>query len=224
MVMKVSVVLPAYNEEKYIEKCIESILDQSVPADEVILINNNSTDKTLRLAQKYPIIIENEQMQGTIPTRNHGFDMVTSDIIARTDADTEVPHTWIEQIKSYMSDHECDALLGASYYRRSPKTINGPLFLSFSEAFKKIFHVYPLIGPNMAITRAMWRKIKPTLCSDERQIHEDIDIALHIRDAGGKICFDRTNIAVTSTRRLVQKPQSFFLEYPQRIIRMMITH
>ncbi|PIZ62756.1 hypothetical protein COY16_03505, partial [Candidatus Roizmanbacteria bacterium CG_4_10_14_0_2_um_filter_39_13] len=69
-----------------------------------------------------------------------------------------------------------------------------------------------------------WRKIKPTLCKDERQIHEDIDIALHIRDVGGKICFDRTNIAVTSTRRLVQKPQSFFLEYPQRIIRMMITH
>jgi len=222
--MKVSVVLPAYNEEKYIARCIHSILDQSIPPDEVILVDNNSTDQTLTIAQKFPITIVHEKVQGIIPTRNHGFDLVTSGIIARTDADTIVPHTWIEQIKSYMSEHRCDALLGASYYHRSPPSINGPLFLSFSEAFKKIFHVYPLIGPNMAVRRSMWQKIKPHLCTDESKIHEDIDIAIHIRDVGGTVCFDRTNIAVTSTRRLVQKPQSFFLEYPQRLIRMMITH
>ena len=222
--MTVSVILPAYNEEKYIEKCIQSILNQSIPAEEVIVVDNNSTDKTVEIAKKYPVKIVLEKTQGIIATRNHGFDLATSDIIARTDADSEVPYTWIEQIKTYMDTNKCDALLGASYYNMSPPPINDTLFLSFAEAIKKIFGVYPLIGPNMAITRTMWRKIKPTLCKDERQIHEDIDIALHIRDVGGKICFDRTNIAVTSTRRLVQKPQSFFLEYPQRIIRMMITH
>lgn len=222
--MKVSVVLTAYNEEKYIESCIKSILDQSLPADEIILVDNNSSDNTVSIAQKYPITISYEKQQGTIPARNHGFDMATSEIIARTDADTQVPHTWIEQITSYMSTHACDGLLGGSYYRGSPKNMNAPLFLSFAEAFKKIFGVYPLIGPNMAVTKSMWQKIKPFLCTDSNEVHEDIDVAIHIKDVGGQVCFDPTNVAWTSTRRLVQKPQSFFLEYPHRLIKMRKTH
>ncbi|MDP4011842.1 MAG: glycosyltransferase family 2 protein [Candidatus Roizmanbacteria bacterium] len=222
--MTVSVILPAYNEEKYIEKCIQSILNQSIPPEEVIVVDNNSTDKTVEIAKKYPVKIVLEKTQGIIATRNHGFDLATSDIIARTDADSEVPYTWIEQIKTYMDTNKCDALLGASYYNMSPPPINDTLFLSFAEAIKKIFGVYPLIGPNMAITQSAWKKVKPLLCMNEKEIHEDVDIALHMKKLGATICFDRSNIVWTSTRRLVQKPHSFFLEYPHRLIRMRQTH
>ena len=52
--MKVSVVIPAYNEEEYIKKCLESVMDQEVPAYQVIVVNNNSRDKTAKIARVIP--------------------------------------------------------------------------------------------------------------------------------------------------------------------------
>jgi len=222
--MKVSVVIPAYNEEKCIESCLRSILNQSVAADEIIVVDNNSTDNTVSIAQSFPITVIHEKDQGTIPTRNRGFNRAKFDIIARTDADTEVPYTWIAQIKIYMSQNNCDAVLGTLYYKGAPAIINAPLYTGFVEYFNKFFGVYPLFGPNMAISRKIWKKVKSRLCNDAAEVHEDIDLALHIKKIGGTVCFDRKNITRTSTRRLIHNPQSFFLEYPQRLLKMKQTH
>src|SRR5258706_15392459 len=108
--MKVSVVVPAYNEEKYIRACIESILNQEEKADEIIVINNNSTDKTVDILKQYPIKIVNETEQGMIQARNRGFNEAQYEIIARTDADTIVPPDWIAKIKKNFENEKLVAL------------------------------------------------------------------------------------------------------------------
>lgn len=222
--MTISVVLPAYNEEKYIRRCIESILDQTITPDEILIVDNNSKDKTIEYASLYPITILHQPVQGIVPARNLGFDTAKSDIIARTDADTRVAPTWLAQILDKISREGCDAILGASYYSGSSRAINAALFSGFVKTVKNVFHTYPLIGPNMAVRRSSWQKIRKELCANEKEMHEDIDIALHLRQNGGNVCYDPTNIAWTSARRLVQKPHSFFLEYPHRLYRMKQTH
>lgn len=52
----ISILIIAHNEEKHIEKCLESIRQQSLVADEIILVAHNCTDKTVAIAKKYPEI------------------------------------------------------------------------------------------------------------------------------------------------------------------------
>ena len=222
--MSVSIVLPVYNEEKYIRACLQSLTNQTKPADQIFVVDNNSTDNSVSIAREFPVTILHEKKQGMTPTRNRGFNVVQSNIIARTDADTIVPKNWVEQIQNFMLQNDCDGLLGATYYERSPAAINAKIFSSYAASLKVLFGTYPLVGQNMAITRRIWLNVRDTICEDDRLVHEDIDLSIHIHKIGGTICFDRANIVRTSTRRLVQKPQSFFLEYPHRLFVMKRMH
>lgn len=97
--MKVSVVIPAYNEEKFIKKALKSVTNQLVDADEIIVVNNNSSDKTVEITRSFSVRIIDEKKQGMISARNTGFDNAKYDIIARIDADVQVPPDWIQRIK-----------------------------------------------------------------------------------------------------------------------------
>src|SRR6266567_2953645 len=95
--LRISVVIPVYNEEKYLGKCLDSLMRQNVKADEIIVVDNNSTDNSVAIAKKYPIRVVFEKTQGMIPARNHGFNEARYEIIARTDADTILPVNWIKR-------------------------------------------------------------------------------------------------------------------------------
>ena len=110
--MKVSVVIPAYNEEKFIRKALKSVTNQLVDADEIIVINNNSSDKTVEITRSFSVRIIDEKKQGMISARNTGFDNAKYDIIARIDADVQVPPDWIQRIKRNFEKKKIDALTG----------------------------------------------------------------------------------------------------------------
>src|SRR3989344_7027794 len=116
--MKISVVIPAYNEEKHIGSCLEHFLKQEEKADEIIVVDNNSTDNTAKIANKYGAVVVREVKQGMIHARNTGFNSATFEIIARTDADTYVPKNWIKLIKdNYAKNKNLAGLSGpASFY------------------------------------------------------------------------------------------------------------
>src|ERR1700691_1182278 len=92
-------------------------MKQNVKADEIIVVDNNSTDRTVEIAQKYPVKIIHEIQQGVTPARNQGFNEARYEIIARTDADTILPPTWIKRIKKAFENPEVVAVSGpASFY------------------------------------------------------------------------------------------------------------
>lgn len=112
--MKVSVVIPAFNEAEFLDACLNSLTKQTEPPDEIIVVNNNSTDNTVKIAKKYDVRIVNEKKQGMISARNSGFNKAKFDIIARTDADTILPPSWIKKIKNGFKDKDLVALSGRS--------------------------------------------------------------------------------------------------------------
>src|SRR3990170_5274074 len=97
--MRVSLIIPVYNEEESIVKCLESIVNQEEKPDEIIVVDNNCTDKTAEIAQKFGARIVKEKKQGMIYTRNTGFDSAQYEILAKTDADAILPSNWISKIK-----------------------------------------------------------------------------------------------------------------------------
>ena len=97
--IKVSVVIPAYNEEKLIERCLKSLVNQTMPRSEyeIIVVDNNSSDKTAEIAKKYADKIILEKRKGILYARQAGIVKAKSDIILRTDADGFVPKNWIKR-------------------------------------------------------------------------------------------------------------------------------
>lgn len=225
--MKVSVVIPAFNEEKYIGKCLKSIVNQTVPADEIIVVNNNCTDKTEAIARKFGARIVKEKVQGMTPARNRGFNSVKYEIIARTDADTVVPKDWIKIIKNNFKKKRIDALTGPIYFNdsklfKSKSTV--PSHIAW-KSFKFISNGRKyLIGPNMILTKAIWKKVKRIVNLDDKRVHEDMDLSLKIAKVHGRIGYDRSLVVGISARRLKKHPESFFLEYPVRIIKTLLAN
>ncbi len=223
--MKISVVIPVYNEEKCIKNCLDSLMNQEEKPDEIIVVDNNCTDKTVSIAKSYKIRIVQEKKQGIIPARNTGFDSVTGDIIARCDADTILPPDWIKNIKNSFLKDKSIVAVSTPVLVHDIKFGNKFTFLFYLYMFipKLFIGYYPLLGPSMAIKKTVWDKIKKELCTDPKKVHEDLDISFHIKKYG-KVYHDRKNLALTSGRRIKNNPLSFFGEYTLRFFKMLKNH
>ncbi len=126
----VSAVVPAYNCSKTIERCINSLLNQTIPPKEIIIVNNNSIDNTGELIQKlqniHPdtIILLDEKKQGAPATRNCGLEKATGKWIQFLDADDEILPDKLEHQLILISDQlEADVILGS--HKTFYKTRNG---------------------------------------------------------------------------------------------------
>jgi glycosyltransferase involved in cell wall biosynthesis len=101
--MRLSFVVPAYNEEAYLPACLASILDQtrSLPAAtcEIIVVNNASTDHTREVALRYPgVTVVDEPRKGLTFARQAGFAVSTGDLIANVDADSCLTPGWVAKV------------------------------------------------------------------------------------------------------------------------------
>jgi glycosyltransferase involved in cell wall biosynthesis len=224
---KVSVVIPVYNEEKYIGPCLDSLEKQIEKPDEIIIVDDNCTDKTTSIVKKYkkslPIKIVNEKKLGIVFARNKGFNEAKGDILARCDADSILSSNWIKKIKENFSKNKIDGLTGPIIFYD---------FFSKTSFFSKIYLLLmkilqngeTLMGPNMAISKNIWQKIKKEVCFNEKNIHEDIDLSLHILKNKGKIVYDWDLLVYSSARRITKTPWIFFINYPWRLIKNLFSH
>ncbi len=228
--LRVSVVIPVYNEGEYLTTCLDSLMKQSVKADEIIIVDNNSTDDTVVIAQQYPVKIIREKKQGITSARNRGFNEARYEIIARTDADTILPPTWIKRIKKAFTDEKLVGISGpASFYdlpaifKRTwqTKTASIKFIRSYNTIVKQILRHNCLFGPNLAIRKTAWNKIKNSVCMDDTKVHEDLDLAIHLSPLG-KIKFLKTLTVSTSVRRW-KRPEAY-IEYLYRGLKSIQRH
>ena len=117
--LSLSIVIPVYNEEHHIRACLDAIAAQTVRPDEVIVVDNNSTDRSMEIVQEYPFVrIVREPRQGIVYTRNAGFDAAKCAIIGRIDGDTVLPVNWVARVKwFYANSSNANACLtGGGYF------------------------------------------------------------------------------------------------------------
>src|SRR5579883_2638923 len=119
--LHISLVIPAYNEEQYLGACLDAVAAQTVMPDEVIVVNNNSTDRTVEIAKEYPFVtLLHEKRPGLRFTRNTGMDAATGDVIGRIDADTTLSPGWCEELHKLFADSAVHAATGSAYYYDMP--------------------------------------------------------------------------------------------------------
>ena len=118
---KISIIVPIYNAEKTLEKCIESILKQTFKNFELILVNDGSTDKSLVICNRYSnkdkrIRIIDKKNEGTIPTRKRGIKESKSEYVTFIDADDWIRKDTLEIINLEINKNNPDVIV-FNYYR-----------------------------------------------------------------------------------------------------------
>lgn len=128
---ELSVVVPVYNVEKYIGKCLDSIVNQSLGIEniEVIIVNDATPDNSMEVvgeyATKYPSIkiISNEVNLGAGESKNKGLKEVTSDYVTFVDADDFISENTYEDCLKKIKTSNCDLLMyNLEFYREDGKT------------------------------------------------------------------------------------------------------
>lgn len=98
--LKLSVIVCAFNEEHYVAACLHSLLAQSRLPDEIILVNNASTDRTAAVARGIPgVIVVDEARKGLVKAREAGRLAATGDVLCYLDADCRAPLQWLERVE-----------------------------------------------------------------------------------------------------------------------------
>lgn len=192
MSKSLSIVIPVYNEEARLGACLQSIANQTVAPDEVIIVDNNSTDKSVEIASSFNFVtIVSAKKQGIVYARNKGFDLAASDIVGRIDADSVLPRNWVARVgRFYDSDNSDKALTGGGFfYNIRWRRFNGWVQSQLAYRLNRfIIGHYVLWGSNMAIPRELWLKVRGKVC-DRHDVHEDLDLSFHLHDLGYKITY-----------------------------------
>ena len=121
--IKVSIILPVYNVENYIEKCLDSLLKQSLKEIEIIIINDGSTDNSLKKIEKYKederIIIINKKNEGLTKTRNTGLKIAQGKYVYHMDSDDYLESKdALEKMYNKSENDELDILI-FDFYRET---------------------------------------------------------------------------------------------------------
>jgi len=204
--MFISVVIPAYNEEKYLGRCLWALSNQNYPRSlyEVIVVDNGSTDSTAGIARSYGARVIQEGRKGIARARQRGAQAARGEIIAFTDADTAVPPHWLARIVAHFA---ADPSLGGVY---------GPVYFSDGRPHEKIIMKYPVTwmlalsnrvrrtccaGSNFAVRKDAFWKIGGFNGFDGTGLMgEDVYLSLRLSRVT-KIIFDPELAVYTSARR-----------------------
>src|SRR5690606_18350963 len=105
---RLSIVVPAHNEQRYIAQCLAALLAQKSEIHEILVVDNNSTDRTAQIIEAIaagePLVRRIvEPRPGVAFARNAGFDAATGDLIGRIDADTRVRPGWAHTVRSFVA-------------------------------------------------------------------------------------------------------------------------
>ena len=117
----ISIIIPVYNVEKYLEECIESCINQTYRNIEIILINDGSTDNSLEICQKYAnvdnrIIVKSISNSGVAHARNVGIGVSKGDYITFIDSDDFVDKRYCELMYKVLEERKADIACCTSYY------------------------------------------------------------------------------------------------------------
>lgn len=173
--MNVSVIIPAYNEEKDIADLLNALSTQTIIPDEIIVVDDGSTDNTVEIAKTYPNVkVIERSHEGVSAARHAGTLAATSTIIQQTDADIIPPPDWIERVIAHFEqDPDLIGLTGSvyDYKHRLFESITN-FFASFvfkglgaNTAYKKeAYLLTPGYGSSIAMNQGedvvLWKHLK----------------------------------------------------------------
>lgn len=201
--IRFSVVIPCFNEEKYLDATLASLTAQNFKKNyEIIVVDNNCTDSTVDIANNYTVRIITENQPGVCWAREAGTQAANGEIVISTDADTTFDDNWLSNIDSQFERDTsliavcapCEFVDAPFWGRIYPKI----LFNSVYFMYRIIGHPFYITATNTAFKKSAWDGYN----TQQTQGGDELEL-LHNLRRKGKVAFTTDYVVHTSSRRLV---------------------
>jgi glycosyltransferase involved in cell wall biosynthesis len=198
----ISVIVPTYNEEENIERCLSSLCTQTLPRDsyEIIVVDGNSQDRTREIAAPLAdrVIIQTSEKVGG--ARNDGAKLARGTIIATTDADCIIPETWLEEItRSFAREKDIVQLYG--YVFPIEPGIRHRISLHLANFFSRLGYltntIHYTLGCNTAFDREAFFEAGMYRCIDAG---DDLEIARRMKQFGRVVLNPKMKVGFSMRR------------------------
>lgn len=199
----ISVVIPARNDADKLDACLDALQRQTRPPDEVIVVDNASTDATGEVARRRRARCLTEPRLGIAPAASTGYDAATGDLIARLDADSVPDPDWLERVEAaYAADPALDVLTGPGHFPSLPRAlaaIADVLYMrSYFVVFGRMLGRPPVFGSNFAMTRATWEEVRSRVHREDGEVHDDLDLSMVLPDGCRVVLDDSLRMPVSA--------------------------
>ncbi len=168
--IRISVIVPFYNSERYIGQCVEGLRNQNYPEEryEIIFINNGSMDSSADIIRRHPQIkLISERKRGSYSARNRGLQSANGEIIAFTDSDCVPSGDWLNEIESAMANSDAGIVIGKYQAARESFMLsmledyeNEKNNYVFTSGIKELYYGYTR---NMAVRKMLFDDMGPFL-------------------------------------------------------------
>lgn len=212
-----SILVPAYNEEKVIERTIEGLLETDYPDKEIIVIDDGSNDKTLEIASKYKskVKVLHKENGGKASALNYGIAFTKGEIIAIVDADTIIGRNALKQlVKGFGKDEKVAAVAGNIKVRNRMNWLTWTQALEYVAGIEIIRRAFDFFGSITIVPGALGAYKKSTL-EEVGTFHKDT----LVEDFDATIKVLKTGLIIqgsTASTAYTEAPQSLHDFYKQR--------
>lgn len=160
---KISIIIPVFNVEKYIERCLNSIINQSFKDIEILIVNDCTPDASMTIIRKYAQkdkrikILENKVNSGLLWSRQVGFNEANSDFIMFCDSDDWLPNNSLEILYRTINKTHYDIIIGNYNICKDEQKIITTFHNKLNYGNNKLSVFKSLL--NLEISHSMWGKI-----------------------------------------------------------------
>lgn len=206
--IKVSIVIPACNEEAYLGETLRAVCAQECSEFEVIVVDNASTDRTAEIARSFPVTVVSESRKGILFARERGRQEAQGDIIVQLDADCRPPQGWLKTGVAFFDDPHVVAVSGFYDFYDANLLFRGASYIVQGVVFRLAHIIVPrlfrrgthMVGGNAFIRASALEQIGGY--NTAILFHgEDTDTACRLKEAGGKILYRNSILVQSSARR-----------------------
>jgi hypothetical protein len=202
-----SIVIPVLDDAAALEKCLRSIGRQRVRPDEVIVVDNGSRDDSAAVALRHGATLLREDSPGIAAAAARGYDAATGDVILRLDADSRPPRDWTARVLHHFAmDGGLDAVTGRGRFAAVPtplRPFTSWYWRSYFGDVGRLIGATPLFGSNLAMRNAAWRRVRQAVHRHDPEVHDDLDLSIHLVEAGSRLRLDPRMIVSISSRPLL---------------------
>jgi glycosyltransferase involved in cell wall biosynthesis len=182
----ISVVIPCRNDAEMLAVCLDALTRQTRRADEIIVVDNASTDDNAAVARAAGAKVVSEPRIGIAQATAAGFDSATGDILARLDADSIPPTDWLERVEGVLSTAGgLAAVTGpGDFYGAGRITVwlGRTVYIGgYFAVVSLLLGHSPIFGSNFALDAAIWNRVRGLVHTTSRQVHDDLDLSYQIR-------------------------------------------
>lgn len=187
----ITVVIPVKDDAALLTRCLSALAAQDRPADEIIVVDNGSSDDSADRARAAGARVVRCDEPGIPAAASAGYDAARGDLILRLDADCVPEPGWVRAVAdAFAADADVAAFTGRARFTDGPAVLRTPLALIYLGAYRALLGLTlghpPLFGSNLAFRREAWEAVRDEVHRDDPELHDDLDLAFHL-GAGHRI-------------------------------------